>query len=245
MKDPAFSGYACFSQKLKVARFSGADLNNLIVLESDPEQGYFFRGNLPEQTKNINDHHLYLVVRKTIPCFQDRIIRHAHYIENELKLNLHISPGQMTFENEAHSCVRIRVSELDLLQDFIDDLEEMGIEFFYGRRFRHFQPYESFVQFKKYINLEKLDEGVYRNMDDNNSHFVEIPSDIDYSLFETMITDIKNNCELNMFNTALVYFHLKDKILNMAALYSRECNEERLPMLVEFLDKEIKRLQKG
>jgi len=244
MNSPAFSGYACFSQKLQVARFSGGELNDLLVLESDPEQGYFFSGYLPEQMNNANDHHLYLVVRKTIPCFQDKIIRHAHYIENELKLNLHISPGQMTFGNETHSCVRIRVSELDLLKDFIDKLEKMGIEFFCGRHYRHLKPYFSFIQFKKYIDLEKLDEGVYRDMEDNNAHFVEIPTDIEYSLFETMIEDIKNNCELNMFNTALVYFHRKDKIMDLVALYSRECNEERLPLLAEFLDKEIKRLLK-
>ncbi len=242
MKNPALSGYACFSQKLHVARFTGAELNNLVILESDPEQGYFFGGSLPENMNKANDHHLYLVVRKTIPCFQDRIIRHSHYIENERKLNLHISPGQMTFENETYSCIRVRINELNLLKSFIDDLEEMGIEFFYGRRYRHLQPYESFVQFKKFINLEKLEDGIYRNMVDKNTHFVEISTDIEYDLFESMIEDIKNNCSLNMFHTALVYFHLKDRILDMVALYSKECDESRLPVLVEFLDKEIKHL---
>jgi hypothetical protein len=244
MKSPAFSGYACFSQRLKIARFTGTELNNLLILESDPEQGYFFGGSLPEQMKMANDHHLYLVARKTIPCFQDRIIRQAHYIENEQKLNLHISPGQMTFENETRSCVRIRVNEAGLLKDFIEDLEDLGIEFACGRRFRYLKPFSSLVQFKKYIELEQLEEGVYRNINDKNSHFVEIPSDIDYSVFETMIEGIKNNCELNMFNTALVYFHLKDKIMDLVALYSRECDEEKLPLLVEYLDKEIKRLKK-
>jgi hypothetical protein len=244
MKKPSFSGYACFSQKLKVALFTGTDLNNMVVLESNPDQGYFFGGSLPEEMKNANDHHLYLVVRKTIPCFQDRIIRHAHYIKNVLKLNFHISPGQMTFENETHSCIRVRINELGLLKDFIDDLEEMGIEFYYGRRYRHLQPYESLVQFKKYVDFEKIFDGVYRDMEDMKTHYVEIPSDIDFNLFETMTEDIKNNCELNMFNTALVYFHLKDKVMDMIALYSRECNEERLPVLAEFLDKEIKRLIK-
>ncbi len=242
MKHPIFSGYACFSQKLHVARFNGAKLNNLVILESDPEQGYFFGGSLPEEMNNANDHHLYLIVRKTIPCFQDRIIRHSHYIKNELKLNFHISPGQMTFENETHSCIRIRINELDLLKNFIDDLEEMGIEFFYGRRYRHLQPYESFVQFKKYIELEKLEDGIYRNILDKNVHYVKIPTDIEYDVFESMIEDIKNNCALNMFNTALVYLHLRDRIMDLVALYSKECEESRLPNLVEFLDKEIKHL---
>ncbi len=244
MKSPSFSGYACFSQKLQVARFPRNELHDLLILESDPEQGYFFAGNLPEQMRNVNDHHLYLVVRNTIPCFQDKIIRQAHYIENTQMLNLHISPGQMTFENQTHSCVRVRVSELGLLKDFIDDLEEIGIEFFYGRRFRHLKPFTSFVQFKKYVDLEELDEGVFRSMHDKNAHFVRIPGDIDYSLFETLIEGIKNNCELNMFSTALVYFHLKDRIMDMVAIYSRECDEERLPTLAEFLEKEIKRLLK-
>ena len=98
-----------------------------MILESDPEQGYFFGGSLPENMNKANDHHLYLVVCKTIPCFQDRIIRHSHYIENERKLNLHISPGQMTFENETYSHILMRINELNLLKRFIDALEDMGI----------------------------------------------------------------------------------------------------------------------
>jgi len=244
MNSPAFSGYACFSQKLKIARFTGTELNNLLVLESDPEQGCFFGGSLSEQMRTANDHHLYLVAHKTTPCFQDRIIRQAHYIENEQKLNLHISPVQMIFENETHSCVRTRVNELGLLRDFIENLEDLGIKLLCGRQYKHLKPFVSLVQFKKHIELEQLDEGVYRNINDKNSHFVEIPSDIDYSLFETMIEGVRNNCELNMFNMALVYFHLKDRIMDLVAIYSRECDEERLPWLVEYLDKEIKWLKK-
>lgn len=73
-------------KKLQIARFPQDTLNDLLILESDPEQGYFFGGNMPEQMKNANDLHLYLVIHKTIPCFQDKIIRHAHYIENELRV---------------------------------------------------------------------------------------------------------------------------------------------------------------
>ena len=90
--------------------------------------------------------------------------------------------------------------------------------------------------------MEELSEGVYRSITDKNSHYVTIPADIDYAVFETMIDDIKNNCELNMFNPALVYFHQRNKILNLVALYSKDCNEEKLPLLAEFLGKEIKRL---
>ncbi len=244
MKKPDLAGYACFSQKLQMDKFPSSELHDLLILESNPKQGYFFGGRLPEEMHHANDHHLYFVIRKTIPCFQDKIIRLAYSVDKESKLHLHISPGQMIFENEIHSCIRVRVQEIGLLGDFIDDLEDMGIEFFYGRRFRHLKPYTSFVQFKKYIELEELSEGVYRNKGDKNSHFVEIPSDIEYAVFETMIDDIKNNCELNMFNTALVYYHEKDRILDLVALYTHECNEERLPLLAEFLDKEIKRLLK-
>ena len=242
MKKPDLTGYACFSQKLKMDRFPASEQHNLLILESDPQQGYFFSGSLPEEMPLANDHHLYFVVRKAIPCFQDRILRHAHYLENELKLNLHISPGQMSFENENYSCIRVRINELGLIKDFIDKLEEMGIEFFCSRRFKHFKPYTSFVQFKKYVTLEEISEGVYRSITDKNSHYVTIPADIDYAVFETIIEDIKNNCELNMFNPALVYFHQRNKILNLAALYSKTCNEEKLPLLAEFLNKEIKRL---
>lgn len=243
MKEIAYSGQACFSQKLDIARFTGNTFNDILVLESNPEQSYFFSGNLPEEMPHANDHHLYLVVRHTIPCFQDKIIRHSYYLRDELKMDLHISPGQMTFGNETHACIRIRINELGLIQDFVEELEQLGIEFFCGRHYKHLKPFKSIVQFKKYVDMERLDEGTFRNAHNPHTHFVEIPSDIEYSEFETMIGDIKANCSLNMFNAALVYLPQREKVMNFVALYSRECNEEKLPQLAAFLEKEITRLK--
>lgn len=244
MENCVISGYACVSKKLQVARFTGENPHNLLILESDPEQGYFFTGNLPGEMGNASDHHLYFVVRKTIPCFQDRILRYAHKLKNEQQVQLHLLPGQMTFENEIHSCIRVRVSEVALLSSMVENLEEMGVEFFCQRHFKHFKPYASFIRFKKYIQIEEFEEDVFRDHNNKNIHYVKIPADIEFSLFETMIKDIKNNCELNMFSTSLVYFPLKDDIFDMVAIYSRECDEQRLPQLSEFLDKEIKRIFK-
>ncbi|UBM61874.1 hypothetical protein LA303_10705 [Candidatus Sulfidibacterium hydrothermale] len=242
MKKPDLSGFACFTQKLEVAPFPGNTLHDLVVLESDPEQGYFFGGALPEEMKKANDHHLYLVVKQTIPCFQDKIIQKAYALQSEHKTNFHLSPGQIIFENKPHSCIRVRVHEIDHLKTFIDELEEMGVEFYCKRRYKHMKPYTSLVMFKKYVELEKTGEAVYRNMNDAHIHFVEIPSQIDYPVFETMREDIRNNCELNMFHMALIYIYSKEKVHNLAAIYSNACNEERLPLLAEFLHKEIQRL---
>jgi len=242
MENFVISGYASFSKKLEVARFTGENPQHLLILESDPEQGYFFAGHLPEVMGNASDHHLYFVVRKTIPCFQDRILRYAHKLKNERQVHLHLSPGQMTFENEIHSCIRVRVREVALLSSMVENLEEMGIEFFCERHFKHFKPYASFIRFKKYIQIEEIEENVFRDRNHKNIHYVKIPADIEFSLFETMIEDIKNNCELNMFSSSLVYFPLKEDILDMVAIYSRDCDEQKLPQLAEFLDKKIKRI---
>ena len=243
MKNIPLSGFACFSQKLEVAPFTEKDFRNILILESDPQQGYFFGGKLPEKTLS-GDHHLYLPIKQSIPCFQDKVIRYAHVIMLEQKHLLHVSPGQMTFENKPHACIRVRMNELGELNTFIDDMEALGIEFYCKRRFKTVKPYISLVQFKKFIALEKLQEKVYRSLYDQHVHFVEISKDIDYSFFENLIEDIKNNCELNMFNTSLVYFHTLDKTIDFVAIYSHECNEERLPLLAEFLEKEMQRYRK-
>ncbi len=49
--------------------------------------------------------------------------------------------------------------------------------------------------------------------------FVDIPCDIEYDIFETLIEDIINNCELNMFNTALVCSLVKNRVMDLVALY--------------------------
>jgi len=239
MNNNIISGFACFSLKVEVAAFPSTHKHELLILESNPEPGYFSKGDFPQNLARNSDHHLYLLLKKPVSCFQEIIMKHACYVKNKLHLRLHVAPGQMTFQNEVYPCVRIRTTEMDQLSAFLNDLKKLNIKFLHHKRFQNIKPYESLIQFKKYIEFKPTDEGIYADVNDKNRHFVELPENIDFDEFETLIGNVKNNCDFNMFNASLVYLLQKERILNMVAIYSKHCDESRLPEFRDYIKKEM------
>ncbi len=239
MDSIAFSKMVCFSTELPMAAYPGADQYKVLVLESDPVPGYFTEGGFPENEnmRHLHDHHLYLVIKNPVSCMQDKIIRHASLIKKKHKLLLHASPGQITLFNDVYPCIRIRTSELSHLDVFIEEFQKIGIKFSHPKKVK---PYISFIQYKKYIDFVQLADGVYQDAYEKNRYFVTIPKDIEFADFKKMMSDAKNNCDFNMFDASLVYYHEKDGTHDMVSLYSEHCDTSRLPEMKEYLEKEIK-----
>jgi hypothetical protein len=229
----------CFSTELPMAAFPGGDQYKVMILESDPRPGYFAEGGFPEHLKHVHDHHLYVVIKNPVSCMQDKIIRYACRIKKENNLSLHASPGQLTLFNETHPCIRIRTTEVAYLDVFISEFQKIGIDFMHKK---HVKPYTSFIQYKKQIDFVKMGEGIYKDANEPNRYFVSIAKDIEFDMFKKMMTDTKNNCDFNLFDAALVYYHENDCTHDMVSLYSEHCDEKRLPEMKEFLDREINKL---
>ena len=73
MNENNFSCQVCFSKKLMVARYPAEDNNGILILESSPFPSYYSVAGFPDSLKSIKDHHLYLLVKNPLHCFQDRI----------------------------------------------------------------------------------------------------------------------------------------------------------------------------
>ena len=241
MKTIAFSRMICLSTELPMAAYPGGDQYKVMILESDPRPGYFAKGGFPEHLKHVHDHHLFVVIKHPVSCMQDKIIRNACRIKKEHNLSLHASPGQLTLFNETYPCIRIRTTEVDHLGVFISEFQKIGIEFMHRKEVK---PYTSFIQFKKLIDFISLGEGIYQDANEKNRYFVSIPRDVEYDEFKTIINSVKNNCNFNMFDASLVYYHEKDGTHDMVTLYSEDCDETRLPEVKAFLEKEIEKLAK-
>jgi len=230
-------GYVCFAERLGLALSPFSDKDGILILESDPEPGYFSKNGFPENLEHASDHHLYLLTKYPVTCFQDWVIQHSFKVRNELKINLHISPGQLTFMNKQHNCIRIRTQEVESIKPFLDDLKNLDIEFV--KHSKHVQPYNSVVHFKKHAELTPLGEGVYADVNDKNRHFVQLSKDLEFEEFESVVEKIKNNCGFNMFNAAYSLLARRDEVMNFIAIYSRHCDEKRLPEFKYYLDKHI------
>ncbi len=232
-------GYACFQERLDIAVSPFSEKNGSLILESDPEPGYFSKNGFPENLAHASDHHLYILTKHPVTCFQDWVIQQSFIVKNKLKINLHISPGQLTMGNVQHNCIRMRTQEVKSIRPFLDSLKKFNIKFVNHTKVK---PFSSIVHFKKHIEIKPINEGIFADVNDKNRHFVEFPPNAlieDYSDFEQIIDTIKNNCQFNMFDVALVTLARRNKVMNLIAIYSHDCDETKLPEFKYYLDKHI------
>ncbi len=230
-------GLTCFSVDLMVGRAPLSDSVNTLVLESDPTPDYYAKGNFPPNEKHVSDRHLYLPVKKTINCFQDVVYRKACQLVEKLDSGLSIYPGQMTFQNEEHQCIRINISKIELLSTLIEEFSNLGIRFYSDK---HVVTYSSFIYYKKYTDFDIIEEGVYKDKKNKYRYFFEISKQIEYDEFKKGIEQIKNNCDYHLFDSFLVFLFYKNKIRDFIGIYSQHCDESRFSELKKEINKIFK-----
>ncbi|MEN8120880.1 MAG: hypothetical protein ABFS35_11060 [Bacteroidota bacterium] len=232
MKNIAFQGLTCFTVKLEVESCKKSKDLGVLLLESDHKPGYYSVHNFPPNKKKSSARHCYLLVKNSVNCFQDIVLRLAREVRQNIDRNIHITPGQMTFQNEEYQCVRINTRDLEYVPGLISNLKSIGIEFVSNRKVG---KYNSLIYFKKYIEFIELMDGVYQDANLPGRYFFSIPKTLDYAEFESKIGMIKNSCEFHLFDAFLNHFFWKDHVQDFVGIYSEHCDENRFDELKEEL----------
>ncbi len=234
-----FSCFACVSTKLMVAKFPSKENYGRLILESSPDPSYYSKAGFPENLRSVSDHHLYLVVKKPIPCFQDLVMRQCYILKEKLGIKLHVAPGQIGLLGKIYACIRIRTEDTSYLKTLLEEFRKLGIHFMADRPVK---PYEAFIQIKRYTDFEIMEPGIYRDRENPKRYFVKIPGHIEYDVFEELIREVKNNCDFHMFDASLIYLNCGERFLEMVSVYSAHCEEERLPEMKKMLEEMIRQL---
>lgn len=228
------SGYFCFFKNQEVSNFISREKLDVLILESNREPGYYSKANFPINMRQAHDHHLFILVKNAIPCFQDIVLRKSKEIIRQEGLALQASPGQIYFQNINYLCIRLRVNELLHVPQFIQLLKLEGIKFLKNKKV---EPFTTFVQFKKFINIELMSEGVFVDLEQPSRYFVQIPRPIEFEAFERLIEEIKFSCKFNNFDASLAYLNQGEYTFDFVVVYSDHCEKERLKEFKENIDR--------
>ncbi|MEA3451004.1 MAG: hypothetical protein U9Q83_03775, partial [Bacteroidota bacterium] len=177
------SKFACISQDFILSKCDSLKCEKLVLSSNHPD-GYYER--LAVEKNTVKEHHFFLLVKKEVTCFQDRVFRTICFFEKRRNVVVNAFPGRITYKNKSHSCIRFRESELDLILDLIPEFENRGIEFFDNKRVK-FEPYESVVQFKKFIDADEIEENTFKDKIAKNIYYIPISEGIDFDFFKKVI----------------------------------------------------------
>jgi hypothetical protein len=234
MKTIDFEGLTCFTFKSSVKYSSLSDDAKCVILESSSHPDYYAKQHFPPN-KSSYKRHLFIPVKKSVTCFQDSVIRAVVKIREKVNQHLHIYPGQITFENQVHQCIHMRIEDLNLLDVLIKELKKIDIEFYSSKKVK---TYEGTMIFKKHTRFLELMDSVYQDADNENRFFFKIPNHIEFDKFEEGMEQIKINCNFHLFDSFLSHFFVRDTVEDFIGIYSKHCDKNRF----EELKKNIKKV---
>lgn len=227
-------GLTCFTAELEMARSPITDHKKGLILESDPTPSYYAKGNFPPNIHHLGDRHYFLPVKKSINCFQDMIYRKANELADKYGSGFSIYPGQMTFLNEEHQCIRINTNNSNNLFNFIQEFKDLGIRFYSDK---HIKNYHCVVYYKKYTAFANIEEGVYQDDNNANRFFFEIPRHLDFHQFNLEMEKIKNNCDFHYFDSFMSSLFFKGKIKEFVGIYSEHCDKSKFGEFKQQIEK--------
>jgi len=224
----------CVSEEVELSKMNSD--SPLLILQSNYIMGYYSVMNEEIRTPLLN--HYYLLMKKNIPCFQDRVFRSVSFYEKDHNKLLHVYPGHMNVHGNEYNFIRFRHSEFNDVMNLLPYLEKRNIEFIKAKRF---SAVRTVIQFKEMVTFEEIQTNIYRDASAHHVFFMPLKLDVEYLTFSKMINYIRNNCDFKLFEASLVYsVNAKYKIDDYAKIYSPNCEEERLSEFEENFNKAAK-----
>lgn len=181
---------------------SGNILENTLVLEEiAPFPGYH-GGILPS---GYNPTAVYLILKKKVSTVG--IMRITQNIQKFFKHEFDGTAAEISINNDVFHCIRLRNFNN---YDILPDLQKAYVH--EGLRFRNKKKITGtgVIEIKKHFELEKLAEGMYKDLEDPLMYYLQIPKHLNWSLFSEITTSIKHNLDDLSFDGAQGAIYMKE-----------------------------------
>ena len=156
---------------------------NTLVLESlNPYPDYHGK-NLPEQSTPRS---LFLIVNKDYSF--EEVARIIKKIKGEFQFDFNASQGNIYFKTTSYSCIRIKyLKSYTFLPELQQKFQSEGISFAKKKLINS----TGIIVIKKHFYVDEIEEGVYRDLDENSKFYNDLPVALPWGDFKENIARIK------------------------------------------------------
>lgn len=205
--------------------------NTLVLDETEPFPGYH-GANLPS---GYNPKAVYLVLKKKIPTI--KIIRLTQHIKKYFKHEFDGTAATICINNDVLDCIRVRhIENYSTIKDLQKSYLHEGIKFMKKRYVKG----EGILEIKKHFELEELESGIFKDLEDPHMHYIRISDHLNWQMFLEITTSIKHNIDNLHFDAALGTIYLKE-IYDVVRIFTKHLSLEELKTIKKMYDEELKK----
>ena len=199
---------------------------NTFVLENDEPYPFYHGGNLPTEVKPVS---VFLMTKKKYST--EKILRISQNIFKYYDHKFDAVTGVICMNNETIPCIRLReLHNYECIEELQKYFLSEGVNFLKKRTLKTL----AIIQLKKIFTIEEIAPGIYKDLDDPSMFYIKIPKQLSWRLFTQITARVRNNVEKEdaNFDAALAAIYTRD-ILDVARIYAREMNLNRLKIIKE------------
>ncbi len=186
--------------------------NTLVLEEIEPFHGYH-GANLPS---GYNPTAVYLILRKKTSTV--RIMRITQNIHKYFKPGFDGTTAQLSINNDVLHCIRLRNFESSaIIPELQKNYMHEGLKFMKKRKING----DGVIEVKKNFELEKMEDGIYKDLEDPLMYYLQIPAHLNWSVFLEITTSIKHNLDDLSFDGALGAIYMKE-IIDVVRIFARD-----------------------
>ncbi|NJM14559.1 MAG: hypothetical protein HC896_03510 [Bacteroidales bacterium] len=146
--------------------------------------------------------------------------------------------GRICIHNDSYSCIRIKeLNSFEHIEGLQACFMDSEIKFLKKKKINA----KALIQVKKHFLLEQAHEFIFRDMEDENMHYISLPSQISWKMFEQITYAVKNNIENANYDAALASVYLKTP-LDAVRIYSSNVTQDYLLQIREKYVNEISKM---
>jgi len=227
-------------KKEKIASLaSDYPFNELILEDLDPFPGFYDHFHIPVNEIEQKPRSVFAVIKNRGLNEMDDFIRITTKIKQEKGLRFDAVMGWLEYQNSTEGCIRINMEDYASLPGIIAEYSRNGIDFLANRQVK---PYISLITVRKYMIIEEIASGIYRDTEMADTYYLKLNKYIPWPAFEEISIAIRNNWDHKVYDAAQAGIYCKRGVVEMVRIYDRKSTLENLKYLYDKYNLETDRI---
>jgi|GEM_PF-1640115 hypothetical protein len=220
----------------KIESVESLNVSDWLVLEnSHPYPGYHSQFEADFEKPRT----LFFITKEKVEV--ETLARKNALVEKRFNQCYDVAPCKLVILSDIYYGLRIKyLKNFSLIPELMRFFIEEGISFRKPRRISEFAT----ITISKYFRLEELTPSIYKDLDEKDERYVELPKELSMDEFVLLYRMVKNNMSESNFDAALAVFHRKKGIVNGVRIFESSSSVERLAEIQKVFVEQLERIQK-
>ena len=227
-------------KKEKLASLASDRIHTELLLESlAPFPGFYEEYFVPTTAREQKPKSVFMVIKNFDVCHEDDFIRMTMHIKRDHNINFDAALSSIVMFNEPTTTIRVNMDDYSQLPELISHYKKVGIKF---QANKHVKSYQSLIKIRRFFDLEVLFDGIYKDVDKENTYYIKIPQHMSWDEFEKATITIRNNSlDHKTYDAALAAIYDKSGIVELVRIYDLKADLAKLKSLRQKYSLEVER----